>query len=231
MKTTISVDQRFGSLATLGGNTAWDDLTVDEVQLIHREPGVAKRAGADYTRFVKNGYCVQIQVVDVFRDTGELSIPIPALARPTLAELRAKFPGIRAEGGIERDDSLVEARTLNLGTVLLPDEVEENKSISGRAFESRLLPKRDVLYGYQHGAWIVEHQDEFPALKPLLGKVYILLPGLVVVHVGGGRRAFSLGSDGERWSLHWDYLAYAVLSGVRVAFSGQLRRSDSEVSK
>lgn len=215
---TISVNQRFTSLGTLGENTDWDSLTAEQVQVCMSSSVEMQRSGAEYTRFVKFGY--RAQVVDLFRDTGELSIPIPALSRPTLEELREKFPGIKEDGGIERDDSPIEAGVLKLGTVLLPEEIEDGESITGKKFERRILPKRYALYGYQHGTWFVEHQDESPALKPLLGRVYILLPGLVVVGVGGRRLMFCLNYDGERWYLYWSFLADGVDSNVRVAFSG-----------
>ncbi|MBI2888558.1 MAG: hypothetical protein HYY10_01405 [Candidatus Liptonbacteria bacterium] len=180
-----------------------------------------QRAGAEYTEFVRNRYRMKIQTVDVLRDTDELTIQIPGLPRPTLEELREKFPGIKVEGGIERDGSLIKAGMFKLGTVLLPDEMEEQRTISGRAFESRIVAKRDALYGYQHGVWIVEHQDEFPALKLLLGKVYILLPGLVVVGGGGYRCVFCLGRGGKRWYVRWICLTRDVGSSARAAFSGE----------
>ena len=48
----ISAEQRFELLTKLGANAEWDALTRDEVQLGIKE---AERAGAEFTKFVKNG--------------------------------------------------------------------------------------------------------------------------------------------------------------------------------
>ena len=86
-----------------------------------------------------------IREVNFFHETGELAIRIPALPRPTLAELRKKFPGIYEENGIERDTSPTDAVTLTLGTVLREGE----KQIDGAEYARRLAPKLDIMLGYQ----------------------------------------------------------------------------------
>ena len=58
---------------------------------------------------------------EFFRETGELTLQIPALARPTLADLQARFAWIRS---IERDTSPSAAVTFALGTVLRPDQTD-----------------------------------------------------------------------------------------------------------
>ncbi|MDE2079667.1 MAG: hypothetical protein KGI73_04790 [Patescibacteria group bacterium] len=217
---TITVNQRFSSLATLGENTNWDSLTPEEVQVCMSSASEMQRAGVEYTKFVKQGYRSQIQMVDLFHDTGELSIPIPALPRPTLDELRSKFPWIRKENGIDRDDSATEAGILRLGSVLIPGEEE---SLDGERYERRLIVPRTkgLLDGYQQGVWLVKHQDEFPAFMALCGKVYIDLPGLIVVDEDGDWRVFSLRRGGERWRLRWRDLSLDVDSSARTAFSGK----------
>ena len=159
----------------------------------------------------------EVKVVSFFRpteDLGDTVIPIPALPRPTLTELRSKFPWIREENGIERDDSPTEAVVLSLGTVLTPSE----KQIGGKEYEGRRLGLAGCL-GYQHGLWLVEHQDEYPAFEALLGQVYIDLTGLVVVRADGGRYFPCLGQYGERWYLYWHWADIDLYSDGRVACS------------
>ena len=183
-----------------------------------RNAAAMQRAGAEYTRFVQFGY--QAQIVNLFHDTGELSIPIPALPRPTLDELRSKFPWIKVKGGIKRDDSATEAGVLRLGSVLIPDE---EKGLDGAKYERRLLVPRSqgLLFGYQQATWVVEHQQEFPELMQLLGKIHINSPGLIVVDENNYRRAPFLSDDGKRWHLCLDYFPVAVSSHTRAAFSGK----------
>ena len=204
---TISVDQRFALLAKLGENIDWDSLTTAQVQL-----GIldAKRAGAEATAFVLNGF--RVQMIDFFRETGEFTVTIPALARPALAQLQ-EF-GIKK---IERDISPTKAVTLKLGTVLRPDE----ERINGAEYERRIAPMLDTCLGYQQAAWLVEHQDESPEFTALLGKVYIDFPGLVVADADGHRHFPYLVRRGKRWFLSWGWVGYALDRGGRVAVSGK----------
>jgi hypothetical protein len=150
---------------------------------------------------------------DALRETGELTINIPALPRPTLAELQAKYNWIRS---IERDSSPTEPVTLVLGTVLREDETS---AISGPEYERRLQSHHVVLLGFQHRQWLLEHQDEIPALRPLLGTVYIDFPGLVVVDRGGDRSIPYAYQYGERWGDDWRWLVSDFRSHGRVAVS------------
>lgn len=210
---TISVNQRFALLAKLGENLNWDSLTPDQVQVGIREAHTF--AARELEAFIRNGFRVQID--DFFRATGEVTIRIPALPRPTLAELREKYSWIREENGIKRDTSPIEAVTLKLGTVLGIDE----KQIAGSEYERRIAPKLDICLGYQHACWLVEHQDEFPELKALLGKVYIDFLGLVVVYAYGHRYFPSLSRHGERWYVDWDWVEGGLCRVERVAVSGK----------
>ncbi|MBI4086185.1 MAG: hypothetical protein HY433_03030 [Candidatus Liptonbacteria bacterium] len=137
---TISVEQRFSLFAKLGENLDWDSLTKEQVQVGIREAHTF--AAREFEVFIRNGF--RVQVGDFFRETGELTIQIPALARPTLAELREKYSWIREENGIERDTSPTEAVTLKLGTVLRPDE----ERINGAEYERRLAPRLDLTLSY-----------------------------------------------------------------------------------
>ena len=204
---TISVDQRFALLAKIGENMNWDLLTTEQVQVGISE---AKRAGAEATAFVQNGF--RVQVGDFFRETGEVVIQIPPLARPTFEELQSKF-GIRE---IECDISPTELVTLKLGTVLRPDDVQ----INGTEYERR----RSSLvgqFGYQQLNWLVEHQDEHPAFKALLGKIYIDGTGIIVVGARGRRDFPYLDQVGGRWCLHWRWAGRGLGRCGRVAVSGK----------
>ena len=149
---------------------------------------------------------------EVFRITNELTIEIPALPRPTLEEVQTKFVWIRS---IERDTSPIDAVTLTLTTVLQSTE----GSISDKEYERRLAPKHDQLLGFQHAVWLVEHQDEFPDLKPLLGKIYIDFPGIVAVPRLSRRSFPSLYQGDGRWRLRWRWTGYGFNDYGRVAVS------------
>ncbi len=131
-----------------------------------------------------------------FIETGELVVPIPALLIPTIDELRGRFSFIKS---IHADRSVREATTLHLGTVLRPGE----EQIDGVEYERRRvgLP----MLSAQHGLWLEEHQEEFPAFMALRGKVYIDLPGLEIVSTVGGRGFACLDDDGTRWGLYWGW--------------------------
>lgn len=138
------------------------------------------------------------------RDTGELTITLPALPRPTLEELKQYF----AIKSIERDASPETPVTLTLVTVLKPGET----SMDGAEYERRLAPKEDALLGFQHRQWLLDHQDEYPALKALFGKVYIDFPGIVVRFDDGRCGIPSCFRDGPRgdgrWYDHWRWLGH-----------------------
>ena len=205
-KNIVSVDQRF---AALGAHIDWDSLTTEQVQVGIQEAHTF--VGQEATRFIANGFRV---ISDSFRETGELTLQIPALPRPTLAELQAKFDWVKR---IERDTSPIEAVTLKLATVLREGE----KSVNGAEYERRLTPKLDLVLGYQQAVWLEEHQDEFSEFMALLGKIYIDFSGLVVVHADGGRGVPYFDQDGERWELYWHWLRGGFRSGGRVAVSGK----------
>ncbi|MBI2121973.1 MAG: hypothetical protein HYT98_02515 [Candidatus Sungbacteria bacterium] len=208
----ISVEQGFTMLAKLGEHIDWDSLTTEQVQVGVRE---APRAGVEATVFIRNGFRVLIN--DFFRETGEVSIQIPALPRPTLAGLREKYSWIRKEDSIELDTSPTESVTLVLGTVLLPDELR----IDGIEYELRRTSLAGRMFGYQQLEWLVEHQDEHPVLKALLGKIYIDGCGLVVVRADGRRRFPCLDRGGGRWCLRWDWVGGDLARNGRLAVSGK----------
>ena len=149
------------------------------------------------------------------RPTGEFSIEIPALPRPTLEQLQAKYSWIKK---IDRDISPTGPITLTLATVL---GANENSSINGKEYERRLQPSVSRLLGYQHWEWLMEHQNEYPAFMALLGKIYIDFPGIVVVD-GVGNRYVPFGDrDGKRWDTYWYWLSNDFDQYGRVAVSGK----------
>ena len=147
-----------------------------------------------------------------------MTIQIPKLKKPTLQELKAKYPWIHS---IESDSSPEEAVTLELDTVL---EARENY-ISGKEYEKR---RKDIpVLGYSQAEWLVEHQDEFPELKAELGKIYVDFPATMGL-LGDGYRFFPcLRQDGARWNLHWYWLDDDLNSRGRMARSGKSKPLDS----
>ncbi len=208
------LEQQFELLAKLGGHADWGALTTEEVQVGITD---AQRAGVEFTLFIKNRF--RVTMAGLLREAGELTIEIPVLPRPTLAEIQTRWPWVSR---IERDTSPTSPVTLRLATVLMPEERE----IDSVTYERRLIPHQDSLLGLQHRDWLIAHQDEVPepartAVKALLGKVYIDFPGLVVVHGGGGRRFPYAGRDGERWGEGWRWVDAWFVRHGRVALSSK----------
>ncbi|OGZ52727.1 MAG: hypothetical protein A3B25_00840 [Candidatus Ryanbacteria bacterium RIFCSPLOWO2_01_FULL_48_26] len=193
-KSQSQPDQHFTLLSTLAANAHLGQFTTEQIQVGISEP---ERAGQEFALFVANGFRAQAE--DCFLETNELTIQIPALPRPTLEYLQTKY-GIMS---IERDTSTTEPVILKLYTVLRPGE---KNSISGPEYERRIAVRQNSLLGYQHRNWVVENQGKFPALKELLGKIYIDFPALIVV-VSRGYRGFPyLSNDGERWRGRWGWV-------------------------
>lgn len=208
----ISVEQRFQVLAALGQNIDWDSLSTEQVQVGVRE---AKRAGGEATAFIQNGF--RMQTGDEFRAMEALGIEIPALARPTLAELQAEYPYIKL---IKWDSSPTEAVKLDLGTVLRPDEAE---GIHGQEYERRLAPKLNLILGYQQAKWLVEHQDEFLGLSSLSRNVRIDFFGLGVVNADGSRNIPCFRQFQKRWYIDWRWFEHGFTPQGRIAMSGASR--------
>jgi hypothetical protein len=152
---------------------------------------------------------------DFLRETGELSIQIPALKRPTLKQLQEKWSWIES---IERDNSTEESVTLNLATVL---RVDEKNLINNKEYERRLSPNISRLLGCQHFEWLVSHQDEYPVFMNLLGKIYIDFPGLVALGKDGFRGVPYSNQNGERWGASWRWLSGNFHQNGRVAVSSK----------
>jgi hypothetical protein len=143
-------------------------------------------------------------------------IRFPGLARPEIAKLKAKYPGIREIVG--EDTSPTGETVLDLGTVLKPDETY----IDGATYAARREALQGLTLGYQHAEWIVAEQDKLPDwFKALLGKVYIDFPGIVVLDEDDRRYFPYLDEDGERWYLHWHWAGHGLDAYGRVAVSGK----------
>ena len=150
---------------------------------------------------------------DPFRETGELTIHIPALPRPTLEELRKIFPRIKE---IDRDTSPTGPITLRLGTVIR----FSGEQIDYAEYEQRIASKLDVLLGFQQAEWLQEHRWEFPALTTLLfSEIHIDFPGLIVVGLDGVRHCPFMDLNGMRFDQYWDWLGRFSRQGGRVAIS------------
>lgn len=210
--TTPSLEQRLALLAALGLNMDWNAITAEQAQV---GIGEAQRAGAEFTAFVKNGF--RVQIGDFLRSTGEFTVTIPALPRPTLRRLQVKYPSMNI-ASIERDCSPTEVVTMNLATVLSPNEMKLVARCGGAEYERRLASCLNDLHGLQQLEWLVDHQDEHPAFKALLGKIYVDGPA-IVVYACGSRCVPVLGSGGWRWRLLWLSLGSDFCSDGRVASS------------
>jgi len=150
---------------------------------------------------------------ETLRDTGELTIEIPALPRPTLEELQAQdAQGSNGTKSIERDTSPVTPVTLTLKTFVLPPY-----GIEGDGYERRLKPYQDVLLGFQHQQWLLAHLDEYPALKEHLGKVYIDFPGIVVRSNNGSCYVPCISRRGYMQNRNWSWFDLGFLKNGRVA--------------
>ncbi len=150
---------------------------------------------------------------------------IPALKRPSLADVKASWDGIRS---IECDDSTEGEVTVRLATVLKSDEPQ----IVGGDYERRLMKLRGEggLLGFQHWKWFLANWDKpeailddkvRAALKSLIGNVYIDFPGIIVVRAGGGRGIPYAFDGGERWHGYWCWVSDAFRRYGRVAVASK----------
>lgn len=185
--------RRFEMLMTLANLIDWRLITEHHTnQLYHYDSAIA--AGKELTRFIRNGF--RVQVGDWWRETGELSIQLPALQPPTLEEL-SKEAGYCLFNGIERSTSPTRPVTLKLGTILRADEEPVDES----ECDMRLVGKEGLELGYQHGAWIEKHQDAFPQLMAVPdGAFHIRFRGFVPVY-SSRRESAILSKIHGRWYL------------------------------
>lgn len=66
----------------------------------------------------------------------------------------------------------------------------------------RLARERRANFGLQHGAWLLEHEEEIPE-----GCDFIPLPGTILRDPAGDRGVADLHRYRGRWNLHFHYLA------------------------
>jgi hypothetical protein len=146
------------------------------------------------------------------RITDKLEIEIPALARPTIEEIREKYPWIRS---IKYDNSPVKPVTLVLGTVARSGEIFTTVT----EHQERLRSVNGIL-GYQHAVWILANKDKFldgdywcSFSKEFRFKIYMEFSGIRVIGNGGftnERYPCLVGDDKNIWMLvwfgiHWHY--------------------------
>lgn len=208
----ITADQSQEIMATFATGVKWSEIDFDALGLQDSAIRNKKEACRNFEAFLRNGCRLVAPVLP--REAGELVIEIPALPRPTLAEIQAKYPRVRS---IDRDTSPETSVTLKLATVLSPNE----KEVGGKEYERRLGPTPDALLGYQHWQWLLEHQDEHLAFMAFLGKVYIDFPGIVVVSGDGGRSVPCCDCGGARWDDGWTWLDDGFKSGGRMAVASK----------
>lgn len=149
-------------------------------------------------------------VIVALRETGDLTLTIPALPRLTLEALQSRWDWIKS---IEKDDSPLEPVKLALSTVLKKGEGK----ISGPECQLRLASNQSVLLGLSQALWLEEHQAEFPELMVLLEKIYIDFPATIVVACVGYRLFPCLLGGSKHFRLFWFWLDGAFGPGGRVA--------------
>jgi hypothetical protein len=128
----------------------------------------------------------------IFYQTNELKLKIPALPRPTLEEVRAKFPMITA---IEIDTSPERAVSMALSTVT----ISRHNGISGKQYRRVIMMNGGFTLGYQHCRWLHQNQSSFTALSALRGKFAIHFPGIKMVDARGERHFPSLIANKTVW--------------------------------
>lgn len=146
-----------------------------------------------------------------FHITESLSIPIPALPRPTLQEVKSKFSWAKLIG---RDNSPTDKIFLNLATILRPGEY----SLDGEEYEGRVRHLCQIP-GYQHAVWLVENQDDFPKFMNLPGGIVIDFPSIVIVDEDNGRNIPYLIKTNNRWVLNLIFFTTSVKRDGRLAVS------------
>jgi len=147
---------------------------------------------------------------DHFRLTGEISIRMPTLPRPSLEELQERDTWIKA---IEQDASPEESVIFTLATVLRTNEVR----IGGEELMLRLASRPRGLLGHQHLRWLLDHEAEYPELMALLGRIYIDFPGIIVLDAGGIRHFASCRMGGRHRLSCWCRLDSGFSENGRVA--------------
>lgn len=159
---------------------------------------------------------------DCFRLMDEaVVIEIPALKRPTLAEVQASWSHIKK---IERDDSLEGPVTLRLATVRKSTE----PSVDGPTYERRTQKLRDEgkLFGFQHHRWLAANRNLSP--EPTRGEfadfiwnAYVDFSGIIVVGANDDRYLLYAGGYDKRWDARWRPIGGRFGSNSRIAVSGE----------
>lgn len=193
-----------------------DDTRVDRQQIA--ESGVCD--DAEVARQIGDVISVAVRARSLPLLCGKVHVAIPALPQMTREEIQKVFPWkIREEKGIERDCAPTSAVTMILDTVMTDEDTGDY--IAGSVYEQRLAAKLDIVLGLQQAIWLVEHQDEFPDLMALVGRIYIDCPGLVVVCGSGGRCIPYLGKQDGRFVLDWHWVDDSFDRYGRIAVSGK----------
>jgi hypothetical protein len=179
------------------------------------------------------GYMVEDRNKDYFRLTSdEIAIDIPALPRPTLAELQEY--GICE---IVRDDSPEEAVTLRLGLVLDPTE-KHLPAHDTYWLRTMRLRSSGRLLGFQHWKWLLKNLDRIKAAANSKVRAAvegcgfsIEFPGTVMRSYDCNRTSFpSLGFSGAQFQCWHDFSGCGTYSPGLIAVAGTaLARSSCKI--
>ena len=151
----------------------------------------------------------------------EVVIRIPALRRPTLAEVQKDWNDICS---IESDTSTEKAVTLRLATVL---KSTENGNINHAIYELRIAKLRvdGRALGFQHRQWLLANQNRLPeparySLGALLWhENHLAFLGIIVACNDGISRAPHASDVGGWWYGDWDDLRAILIRRVHLAVS------------
>jgi hypothetical protein len=131
----------------------------------------------------------------MFEVSGAFSVSIPALPRPTLAEIQRRFCWIQeilVDVSPTSEVSFGLARPLYSGEAFLRRE----------SYEERLgfLPAGTAL-GFQHACWLVEYQDDHLWFRNFPDRVLVDFPGFTAGHTNNGCVSPFLSRAGECWTM------------------------------
>lgn len=147
------------------------------------------------------------------RPVETIAIRIPALPRLTAKGILRRYNLLKS---VECDNSPEDEVVFNFATVLRENE----NSTPGQEYQTRLASVEGKL-GISQAIWLVQHQDEFPELMAILGKVYVDFPATIAVDVDGNRGVPYLDQDGGRWCVGWGWCGSGFDTRGRIAGSGK----------
>ena len=207
----ITADQSQELISTLTTGINWSEIDFVALGLQDVVMRNGKEACRNFESFLRNG--CRLTAEQFLFETGELAIELPALSRPTLDEIQMEYSWVKS---IELDRSPEGPVTLNLGTVLYPNE---QQPISGSEYERRLASKLNVVLGYQHWQWFLNHQNQHSDSMVYLGKIRVDFSGIVVVDRWNCRNIPYSSQFRSCWGGDWGLLTDEFCSKSRIAIA------------